>query len=161
MITQNDLINRFSYNTETGHFIWKENARPNVAGKRAGRLLHDGYWQIKLYKKGYQAHRLIWLFHYGFMPNNEIDHINGVRSDNRIENLRLATRSENCQNLHRANIDNQTKELGVTFHKKANKFQAQICINGKHKYLGLYKTAKSAHEAYLLAKHELHPFSQL
>lgn len=92
------------------------------------------------------AHRLAWFYVHGVWPTNEIDHINRNKSDNRIENLRDVTRTVNQRNLPVWGI---VPFRGVRTSK--NRFQAQISINGRSKYLGSYKTAEAAHEAFLIA----------
>ena len=93
---------------------------------------------------------------YGEMPKQNIDHINGIRDDNRIENLRDVSQKINLQNKRNPNANSTSKFLGVCWHKSRNKWQSQIAVNGKDKYLGLFETAELAHEAYLIAKRELH-----
>lgn len=94
---------------------------------------------------------------HGAIPDGlEIDHINGDESDNRICNLRLATKSENQQNKRRPRKDNKAGLLGVCWFERAKKWRAQITVNGECKYLGLYVTPEEAHAAYLTAKRELH-----
>jgi len=91
----NDL---FEY--KDGHLIRIKGVRGKGSkiGSVAGTPVSDGYVNICINQKRYRAHRLIWLMFNGHFPNNEIDHINGVRSDNRIENLREVGRIENCRN---------------------------------------------------------------
>ena len=92
-----------------------------------------------------RAHRIIWEMHFGAIPDGlEIDHINRNRSDNRIENLRLATRHE--QNLNLSKRDNSAV-TGVVFNKKDNRWQSQIGFNGKHIYLGQFHSKENAIEA--------------
>ena len=93
----------------------------------------------------YSSHRLAWLYVHGVWPKNFIDHINGDKSDNRICNLREATRRENAQNLkiHRAG-----KLAGCSYNKKINKWNARMTINKKYINLGFYETEVEAHLAY-------------
>lgn len=90
-----------------------------------------------------------------------MDHINCVRDDNRIENLRAADNAENQGNRRKARSDSSTGVIGATWHQRSKKFQAMIRAGGKQKYLGLFPTAEEAHQAYLKAKRELHPFCTL
>ncbi len=162
-LTAEVLRNLLSYDAETGIFTWRGKPNGRVAhGAQAGTLLPNGYVRVKLHRKLYLAHRLAWFYVHGVWPENEIDHINRTRSDNRIANLREATKSENLQNQISAQRHNTTsKLLGASWHEGRQKWQAQIYINGKAKYLGLFKTKEEAHAAYLAAKRELHPFSTI
>ena len=93
------LIELFDYSD--GNFYWKKTVNTKIKiGQKAGCLKNDGYIQIRVEKKPYQAHRLIYLYHHGFLPDYplELDHINRNRADNRIENLRIVTKSENQLN---------------------------------------------------------------
>ena len=121
-----------------------------VVGQRAGTVLRDGYRQIRVNGKQYREHHLVWLLHKGYLPK-EIDHINCVRDDNRIENLRECTRTENMQNRKLPMKTNRIGMIGVTKHY--NKFRAAITRNGVKTHLGLFKTAESAHKAYMQAAH--------
>lgn len=156
-----DLFNRLlSYNPNTGDFHWKvDRARKARAGDLAGTHDSKGHRQIGVCGKYYLAHRLAWLAFYGEMPAGEVDHLNGVRDDNRISNLRDVSRSVNCQNEQRARRNNGCGFLGVTEKKYA--FLAQIHANGKKIHLGSFRTAEAAHEAYLIAKRQLHPGNTL
>lgn len=147
MITQNELKEILQYNENTGVFTWKQSPAKHIKiGDIAGSLDANGYTYIRINKKLYKAHRLSWLYVYGEWPKNQIDHINGVKNDNRVINLRDVTNRENHQNKkeHR-----EGKLVGCNFHKKTQKWRAQIQINGRLKHLGYYNTELEAHEAYL------------
>lgn len=118
-------------------------------GQRAGSVLLDGYRQVRVNGKQYREHHLVWLLHMNYLPR-ELDHINCVRDDNRIENLRECTRFENMQNRRFPAKTNRLGLLGVTKHY--NKFRAAITKNGVKTYLGLFDTAESAHAAYMAAQ---------
>jgi hypothetical protein len=111
-----------------------------------------GYIMVKLDIEGkiyfIRAHRLAWLLHYGQLPDNSIDHIDGNKSNNKIDNLRDVT--------HQQNHWNRTTAKGYTWNKNANKFHAQIQINGKKKHLGLFHTEQEARNAYLKGKEIYH-----
>lgn len=110
----------------------------------------------------YFAHRLAWLIYYGTWPKDQIDHIDGDRSNNRIANLREATHDENCENQHRAQSDNYTTGLlGASFDKRKRVFRASIMVKKVVYRLGTFKTAEEAHQAYLAAKRQLHAFNTL
>ena len=98
MITQEYLKSILDYNLDTGIFTWKVNKskRSNI-GDVAG-WSYNGYVSIEIDNKPYKAHRLAWLYVYGEIPKNLIDHVNNNRADNRISNLRKATYQENSEN---------------------------------------------------------------
>lgn len=95
---------------------------------------------------------------YGAWPDGEIDHINGDRKDNRLENLRLATSSENKQNIG-LKSNNRSGFTGVSWFAAAKKWRADITIAGKMRHLGRFDTPEAAAEAYAKAKAELHTFN--
>jgi hypothetical protein len=115
----------------------------------------NGYLSIGLKGRIYYAHRLAWLYVHGEWPVDFIDHINGIRSDNRILNLRECSAAQNSQNL--AKQYNKTRLTGVVPWKK--RFQAKICVDYKRINLGSFKTAEEAHAAYLAAKAKYHNFN--
>lgn len=161
MLTQNKVKELLDYRPKTGDLIWRvECGKNKMTGKIAGCLCkHHGYCNIKIDGKLYRAHRLIWLYVYGAWPIGDIDHVNGVRHDNRLSNLREATRSQNAQNQRKPRVTNTSSYLGVSAHK--GKWMAQIQVNGKKHYIGCYSTPEAAHVAYLVKKRELHPFGTL
>lgn len=111
ILTQSKLHELFFYNADTGIFTNKSN---RFIGKQAGTLQKRGYSTIGIDGKRYYAHRLAWLYKNGELPSNEIDHINGVKSDNRIDNLRLATRSQNASNRP-IQSNNTSGHIGITW----------------------------------------------
>lgn len=138
-------IYALSYCAVTGAF--SRPCRDGAIGTRD----KDGYLKIRHNGKMFMAHRLAWMFHYGEMPNQFIDHINGEKSDNRISNLRLASAKLNAQNIRKPMIDNKVGMLGVTYEKSRSKYRADIYVNGKANFLGRFITANEAHEVYLKA----------
>ena len=147
LITQKELKELLEYDENTGVFTWLcDSGSKKVKNKIAGNINNKQYVVIKINRKNYKAHRLAWLYINGEWPKNQIDHINGIRDDNRIINLRNVTKRENQQNRKEHRKGNL---VGATFNKTANKWQSQIQINGKQKFLGLYNTELEAHEAYL------------
>jgi len=158
MLTETRLKQALRYDKDTGRFYWL-NPKSNAlkSGQIAGRVTDNGYRQIMVDGIRYQGHRLVWLWHYGCFPENEIDHINGLRDDNRIENLRAATKAENQQNIGSARRHSKTGLLGASYHA-GNRWRAQIRVDGKKYYLGLFSSPEAAHGAYLKAKAEMHQF---
>lgn len=147
-----------NYDCETGIFTWKEKiAKKTIVGGKAG-CLRNGYITINIMGKRYQAHRLALIYVHGHCNSYDVDHINGNKSDNRIVNLRFATRSENKQNIIKRQPNNRSGYTGVDWHKSSNMWRATITIMRKQKHIGLFKTAEEAHKAYLEAKKQLHPF---
>ena len=156
-MTQDEVKEIFSNDASTGEFTWLvANSTKIKIGDRAGSVHKaSGYRVIRVNGKLYKEHRLAWLYHYGYMPTKQLDHINGDRSDNRITNLREATNAENHQNLGK-NKNNTSGFTGVT--DCGNKWRAYIHKDGKKHHLGYHITREDAHAAHLKAKSELHTF---
>jgi len=153
-LTQSILRNNLNYIPESGIFTWIKPPKYQTLepGDLAGYLRSNGYWYIGLNNRTYSAHRLAWLYVYGEWPKHIIDHINGVKSDNRIDNLRQASMSQNKSNgaLYSSNTSGLK---GVV--KCKNKWKAQITHKQVVVYLGLFNTKEEAHEAYLQAAQQL------
>ena len=158
MITQKRLKELLDYDPETGVFTWRV-GRTGTAknGSVAGSFDSDGYSQIKVDNRLYKSHRLAWLYVHGEFPLHQIDHINRVRTDNRIENLRPATNLENHQNQSKRR-DNTSGVVGVYWHKRDRKWQASIRLNGRHIHIGCFDTIEKAAAARTRAKAKLHTF---
>lgn len=151
-LTQEKLKKLLTYNTETGIFKWHQTAPKRNIFKAAGSRHVKGYWTIWIENKNWMAHKLAWLYVYGYVPEG-LDHINRDRADNRITNLRLATRSQNQANT-RLSTNNTSGYKGV-FRHTTGKWAASIKINKKTKFLGTFTTVEQAHEAYKHAAIEL------
>ena len=143
----------FAYDPETGQVTAKARRGTTMPGKPLG-CFSGRYVVLSFNQRLVLAHRVAWLLHYGFMPDCDIDHINQDKHDNRIKNLRLASRSQNIINAG-ARRDNASGYRGVSFHKGAGRYMAQIgCTEGGvkfNRYLGLFDTAEEAAEAYAKA----------
>jgi HNH endonuclease/AP2 domain len=158
MLTQKSLKGIINYNPDTGIFTRIKTTRNVKSGDVAGHLTIHGYIAICVGGRKYSAHRLAWLYMTGEWPKDQIDHINCVRNDNRFVNLREATNSANQQNIKNPRSDNKSGLLGAFFDPKSNKYTSRIKINKKRFYIGTFNTANEAHQAYLNAKSEHHPF---
>ena len=146
----------FNYNPDTGKFYWRKKVAQRVyIGDYAGSKHHSGYLTICVLGKSYRAHRLAWLYYYGDPIPQYIDHINGIKDDNRIKNLRAVTAQLNAQNRRKAQKGSASGLLGVA--RNGNNWQAYIRVNGKPTYLGTFKTPEEAHQAYVQAKRKHHP----
>ena len=149
MITFEKARELFVYDRETGIIKWRKRAR----GRRRGNLVagctspNDGYTRIHFNGKEYFAHRIAMLLAYGFYGDElEIDHINHVRNDNRLVNLRFATRTDNGRNLS-ISSRNATGVTGVYYHKRSRKYMARITVDRVIIYLGIFSTLEGAARA--------------
>lgn len=146
-----DIRDYLSYDPLTGVFVWiKPNGlnKANKVGTVAGSVkASTGYRSIEFDGHYYRANRLAWFFVYGEFPVERLDHHNRKRDDNRIENLRLATSSQNAMNRG-SRKGSLSKHKGVTYHKQNRCWQAQIKVDGKNKYLGVFDTEDDAAKAY-------------
>lgn len=134
-----------SYDRETGVFTWKVNRRSVKAGSEAGSKDKDGYRVIYFNGKIFKAHRLAWYFCFNEMPKDTIDHINRVRDDNRIVNLRVATQLEQMQNVG-MNKNNKSGFTGVYWYADRSKWIAQVSYKGEIHHVGFFDDAKTASE---------------
>lgn len=153
---EKDLLRRlFSYENATGHLVWCTRPPEDFATKRAcdgwnsrfpgtvaGYVSLRGYRIISVSGVQYRAHRLVWAFHHGSVPE-ELDHINRRRSDNRLQNLRPATRSENNRNIG-LRADNRSGVPGVYWSAKNQRWVAQIKVEGRNIGLGWFADKFSA-----------------
>lgn len=154
MISIESVRDRFDYLPE-GQLIWKK-ARSLFLGRVAGSPFVRDYRRIAIDGKAYLSHRIIWLWHGNELPDGyEIDHIDGNRENNRIENLRISTHVQNTQNAARRK-DNSSGVKGVSWHKDHRKWQAYISINRKREYLGLYDDLSLAAKVVTEARNKLH-----
>lgn len=154
-ITQELLKEYLEY--RDGHLWWikvPKHASKIVKGSQSGSKNSIGYRTVTLRSKRYLEHRLIWLYHCGDWPIGDIDHINGIRDDNRIENLREVTRQQNLFNSTSKGGTSTYK--GVSWDKSRNKWVAQYMVNSKHFYIGRYDTEDLAKEAYIQTVDKVH-----
>jgi len=121
-----------------GNLYWKKRLSQRAKiGDKAGYLRKDGYVNIRINNKNYKAHRLVFAFHHDYMPEF-IDHIDGNKANNKIENLRGVNHAQNLQN-QKLRIDNKSGTKGVSWHKIAKKWRVQIIANKNVYHLGLFE----------------------
>lgn len=136
------------YNEETGILTWKVDRNYNAkAGDECGSFDTRGYRQINILGKVLKGHKVAWFLHYKVWPEQDIDHINCDRADNRISNLRLANRHEQMRNT-RVRKQSKTQIKGVHYDRSRDNYQAFIHVNGRRKHLGRFASAEDAHNAY-------------
>ena len=148
--TPSFVLASLDYDPETGLFVWKHvPGKKNPYEGKAAFAVSDGsgYLVGSLNGKMLRAHRVAWVFISGDWPVQEIDHINGDKSDNRAVNLREVSRT---QNMHNRSITsaNSSGFKGVTWNAQCGKWQAQGRQNGKNRYLGLFEKIEDAAAAY-------------
>lgn len=153
-LTQEIVTSLLSYDPATGEFVWRDNRtnpRRIKIGQKAGDVKVGEYSDISIMGRRFRAHRLAWLYMTGHWPKGDVDHKNGEKSDNRWENLRDSTRSQNAFNQRRAK-DNASGIRGV--HKHGKKWRAVIGLNNKQVSLGTFVTKKEAEEVRLKYEQE-------
>jgi len=154
MLTQARIREAFEY--WDGKLYWKIaiNTRARVGFRAGGKTPLLPYWRMQLDGNSYQEHRLIFLYFHGYIPKNT-DHINddltdeGIKS-NKIENLRSVSKAQNIQKSPKT-WSSTTKYRGTAWNKSSQKWQAQICVNYRLIYLGLFDTIEGAAQAYDIA----------
>lgn len=155
MITQEKLKEHLLYNSETGIFTWINSFSRRVKVGSVAGTMRQGYVDIRINNKNYGSHRLAWLYVYGVMPKGFIDHINRDRTDNRICNLREASKLENSRNVTNKS-SNTSGYRGVNWNKSVNKWEARIRNNYKRIHLGFFDNVESASIAYENKAKEIH-----
>lgn len=146
-----DLFNSlFIYDELTGNLVRQKNKR------KVGSIDGAGYYTTEIQNKSWKIHRIIYIMFYGDIPEGFwIDHINGIKTDNRIENLRMVTPTQNFLNKI-GNIKGTSQYKGVYKSNKRDSWIAEIKFNNKKIYLGTFKTEIEAHTAYITAAKLLH-----
>ena len=158
MLTHERLKELLKYNPQTGLFTWLVSTRNTKPGMVAGWDGGNGYRMVTVDFKKYPLHRLAWFYAHGMWPKNLIDHENGKKQDNWLDNLREATHSQNGQNKHKTQSNNTSGFAGVSWDRRRKKWLAVIKLEGVQKYIGIFKTKEEAHEAYLKQKRVIHPY---
>lgn len=149
-ISHEELIARIEYDQESGQMMHLRSSHGMPIGSMVGTNCPNGYRATKIQGKRYYLHRLAWFYVHGEWPKGQIDHINGVRDDNRIANLRDVSPSVNLQNTHRVRRNNKSGLVGAQ--TKGKYFCSRIVLNGKSVHLGYFPTAQAASEAFIAAK---------
>lgn len=150
-LTKDYLHTLFDY--KDGFLCWKIKRKTVNVGDKAGRVARTGYVHIGIDRYIYSAHRLIFMMFHGYFPKT-IDHINGNKSDNRIENLREVTLSQNQMN--RKFGKNSSGVKGVVWHKLNKSWMVQLIIDGKNRYLGSFKDLELAELVVIEARDKYH-----
>ncbi len=147
-VSKERLPGLFEY--RDGKLYNKTNRAPNARkGMESGSTKRDGYREVRVDDKNHGVHRLIWIMHNGDIPEKKfIDHKNGIKDDNRIENLRVVTKQENAFNMR--NIK------GYSWIKRDQKYIAQIWTSGIKIHLGYFDNKEDAAQAYQVAKEKYH-----
>lgn len=152
------LRQRLRYEPETGKLFWlaHESQRPQWSSRFAGTiafnsLSENGYLKGVVNNITLKAHRVAYAIYHGIWPNDDVDHINGIRTDNRINNLRVVSRTENMRNAKRYKC-NKTGVTGVYWNKALQKYEAKIQVNKKQIFLGVFRTKELAAQARLNAE---------
>ena len=151
-ITKEIVCEELDYDQSAGNLIWKHTRSAHATEGSVAGCIQNGYVKVTLFGHSYYAHRLIWMMVYGYFPEKDynIDHINRVKFDNRFENLRVVTRSENRQNVVKANKSNKSGYLGVI--GKDGKFGYSFKGCGLQITEGGFASAEGAHSAYMACK---------
>ena len=139
---------------EDGQLIRLVSKGGYIAGSIAGALQPDGYYTVRVKRKTYPVHRVIFAMLYGYVPD-QVDHIDGNRGNNRIENLRAATAITNGYN-RKNSINNTSGTKGVTWHISNKKWQVRINVDGKRKALGYYNDLEMAELVAVEARNKYH-----
>lgn len=161
-LTQERIRELLEYDPSSGILKWRKRTSNRVkVGGVAGVVGVNRYVYVAIDNRRLLAHRLIWLYVYGEWPTCQVDHLNRERSDNRLENLRLATESENaCNGVLRSTNTSGFRGVSLDKRKTKKKWLAQIVKNGAQICIGYFATKEEAYDAYRQAAQELHgPFA--
>lgn len=151
-----------AYDPATGFFIWRidrgyRGSRGKAGGRAGSQNKSSGYREIGIDGRVYLEHRLAVLYMTGEWPISVVDHVrNGERGNNQAANLRPATRAQNRANTKHKKSGTTSALRGVSWHRRARKWQAQIIDNGEHVHLGLFTEEEAAHAAYRMAALRIH-----
>jgi len=148
-----DLLHElFEY--KDGEIYWKKRPSPRAVqakiGYKAGTICNNLYKQVSINKEYYYIHRIIFAMFYGYFPNS-IDHIDGNPSNNKIENLREVTQTQNNYNAA-IRSDNTSGYRNVYWDKRSNKWMVMVKVERKNKHIGYFKDIELANDAAILAR---------
>lgn len=155
MLTQEELKREVVYCPDTGVFKSIVKRKSRNIGDICGGVNFEGYLVFSIRSKKYMAHRLAWLYMTGEHPKMFIDHINGIKDDNRFVNLRDVSNAVNQQNRAKKKASAKNKYMGIC-RIKSGKYIATICVDAKYVHLGTYETQEQAAISYLTAKKKYH-----
>jgi hypothetical protein len=156
LLTQDRVKDLLHYCPKTGIFARLVTCGGQLPGSIPGRINSNGYRDISIDGRRYMAHRLAWFYVYGFYPRSEIDHINRIKSDNRIANLRLASRKQNCENVGKR----QSNTSGITgVDLRYGKWRVRINHYGKSIFIGSFNTLEDAYLARIAAQNRFHAYA--
>jgi len=154
-LTQERLQELLEYDQDTGEFRWRVTRKPNIReGEVAGFHARSQYWVIHIDGRNYRAHQLAWLYVNGEWGRPVIDHCDGDPLNNRWDNLRLASHTNNAANRPRL-PRNTSGFKGVSFDRRRGDWMAQITKEGRRYFIGRFATAEEAHAAYVAKAREL------
>jgi len=153
-MTQDEALLLFDY--KNGVLYWRNVSKfhSELKGTTAGTVSKRGYIHVQHKQKIYKGHQLVWLMFYGEIPNL-LDHVNGNLTDNRIENLRLATTTQNQQNA-KIRTDNSSRVKNVSWHKQHKKWGVQLSLNKKIKHFGYFEDLELADLVATMAREKYH-----
>jgi hypothetical protein len=163
MLTQERVRYLFTYDEKNGLLLRNLKRGKGLPGKPSLCKDKDGYHVVGIDNKNYRTHRVIWLYVYGEFPEGYLDHINRIRTDNRIENLREVSYAQNRENVD-ANHNNRSGLKGVWLHKQTKKWCASIGHKVKNIHLGSFVSIDDAYESYKKAAsvyHTMNPVSSV
>ena len=153
-LSHSELLELLRYEASTGQFFWRVSTSDRISVGDVAGSARDGYRVIRIWRRLYRAHRLAWFYVHKKWPKNDIDHKNRIRDDNRIENLREATRSQN--HMNRTVSDRNTSGFKGVSKNGDRLFMTRISINKVPTYIGTFETAEEAHAAYKAASIQHH-----
>lgn len=155
-INLKQLKESLEFNPLTGNFSWKVSPCNRIQiGDIAGSIDKNGYIIVRINKKAYYAHRLAWFYYYEEWPNKDIDHRDLNKINNKIKNLRLATKPQNAYNTA-ISKRNTSGFKGVSQNKITKRWMAQLIFEGERIYLGYFSTPEEAYKVYTRTAKKLH-----